>query len=64
VVSGLGQPSGDGLGFWEGKVCGEDGAYKGSVGVDEGLGFNPIRRRVQDDHARVPPCSSRFLRKG
>jgi hypothetical protein len=45
-------------------VCGEDGAYKGSVGVDEGLGFNPIRRRVRDDHARVPPCSSRFLRKG
>jgi hypothetical protein len=25
-------------------VCGEDGAYKGSVGVDEGLGYEPIWR--------------------
>jgi hypothetical protein len=23
------------------------------AGVDEGLGFNPIRRRVREDHARV-----------
>jgi hypothetical protein len=41
------------LGFWVARVRTRRGLNR-RLGVAEGLGFNPNRRGVREDHARVP----------